>query len=72
MTDMKATTDKMRDHLADCDDFFRPMRNYFYWEPHCVNIPVCWALRSIFDGLDGIDKLGDNLDAPLKNVPAVW
>ena len=63
MHEMKATTDEMRDHLADFDDFFRPLRNYFYWEPHCFNIPVCWSIRSLFDGLDGVDALGDNLDA---------
>ena len=68
MHDMKATTDEMRDHLADFDDFFRPLRNYFYWEPHCVNIPVCWSIKSLFDGLDGVDALGDNLDAVLKNL----
>ncbi len=31
----------LRDHIADFDDFFRPLRNYFYWEPHCYDIPVC-------------------------------
>jgi RND superfamily putative drug exporter len=65
---MKATTDEMRDHLADFDDFFRPLRNYLYWEPHCFDIPVCWSLRSIFDGLDGVDKLSDNLNGLLSNV----
>jgi len=68
MKEMKATTDEMRDHLADFDDFFRPLRNYFYWEPHCFDIPVCWSLRSIFDGLDGVDKLSDNLNGLLSNV----
>jgi RND superfamily putative drug exporter len=58
----------MRDHLADFDDFFRPLRNYFYWEPHCFDIPVCWSVRSIFDGLDGVDKLSDNLNGLLSNV----
>ena len=32
-------------NIADFDDFFRPIRNYLYWEPHCYDIPVCWALR---------------------------
>ena len=27
--------------IADFDDQFRPMRNYFYWEPHCFDIPMC-------------------------------
>jgi putative drug exporter of the RND superfamily len=68
MKEMKATTDEMRDHLADFEDFFRPLRNYFYWERHCFDIPVCWSLRSIFDGLDGVDKLSDNLNGLLSNV----
>jgi putative drug exporter of the RND superfamily len=56
---MVAETNKLRDGIADFDDFFRPIRNYFYWEPHCFNIPVCWALRSVFDTLDGINTLSD-------------
>jgi RND superfamily putative drug exporter len=51
----------LRDKIADFDDFFRPLRNYFYWEPHCFDIPICWALRSLFDALDGINSLTDQL-----------
>lgn len=51
----------LRDHIADFDDFFRPLRNYFYWEPHCFDIPVCWAVRSVFDTLDGIDTMTDDI-----------
>lgn len=50
-------TDELRDHIADFDDFWRPIRNYFYWEKHCFDIPMCWSLRAIFDTLDGIDQL---------------
>jgi putative drug exporter of the RND superfamily len=53
----------LRDHIAEFDDFFRPIRNYFYWEPHCFDIPICWALRSVFDTLDGIDTLSDDLQS---------
>jgi RND superfamily putative drug exporter len=56
-----ATTQDLRDKIANFDDFFRPLRNYFYWEPHCFDIPVCWALRSLFDALDGINALTDQL-----------
>jgi RND superfamily putative drug exporter len=56
-----ATTQDLRDKIANFDDFFRPLRNYFYWEPHCFDIPACWALRSLFDALDGIDALTDQL-----------
>ena len=36
---LKALSDDARDKLADYDDFFRPMRSYFYWERHCFDIP---------------------------------
>jgi hypothetical protein len=50
-----------RDKIANFDDFFRPLHNYFYWEPHCFDVPPCWALRSLFDALDGIAQLTDQL-----------
>ncbi|WP_018603082.1 RND family transporter [Mycobacterium sp. 155] len=56
-----AVTQDLRDKIANFDDFFRPLRNYFYWEPHCFDIPMCAALRSIFDALDGIDALTEQL-----------
>jgi RND superfamily putative drug exporter len=68
MDEMKATLDEIRDHLADFDDVARPVRNYFYWEPHCFNIPVCWATRSVFDALDGVDKFSENMKALLKDL----
>ncbi|MGV9797239.1 MMPL/RND family transporter [Mycobacterium sp. NPDC003449] len=49
----------LRDKIATFDDFFRPLRNYFYWEPHCFDIPSCAAIRSVFDALDGIDAVVD-------------
>jgi RND superfamily putative drug exporter len=52
---------EVRDNIADFDDFFRPIRNYFYWEPHCYDIPVCHSIRAIFDTLDGIDVLTDDV-----------
>ena len=64
VTKMKAMTldiAELRDNISNFDDFFRPIRNYFYWEPHCFNIPGCWALRSIFDTLDGIDVMTDGI-----------
>ncbi|OHV02761.1 RND family transporter [Mycobacterium talmoniae] len=58
---MQDTTAQMRDEFADFDDQFRPIRNYFHWEPHCYDIPMCWGLRSIFDSLDSLDTLTDNM-----------
>ena len=57
-----AVSQELRDKIANFDDFFRPLRNYFYWEPHCFDTPICWALRSLFDALDGINQLTDQLD----------
>ena len=53
------TVKELRDKVANVDDFFRPIKNYFYWEPHCFNIPVCATFRSLFDALDGVDALTD-------------
>ncbi|OAN37616.1 RND family transporter [Mycolicibacterium iranicum] len=66
--------DDMRDNVADFDDFFRPIRNYLYWEPHCYNIPICFAIRNIFDALDGIDQLAEKvhkLNGNLDDLAAV-
>jgi putative drug exporter of the RND superfamily len=72
--DTVATVNDLRDKLANFDDFFRPIRSYFYWEKHCYDIPVCFALRSIFDALDGIDQLADqfaNITASLDKLDAL-
>ncbi|MBV8928477.1 MAG: MMPL family transporter, partial [Mycobacteriaceae bacterium] len=59
---------ELRNHIADFDDFFRPLRNYFYWEPHCFDIPICWSIRSVFDTLDGIDTLTDDIQGLLPDL----
>jgi len=61
--DTVTTVNDLRDKLADFDDQFRPLRNYFYWEPHCFDIPMCQAMRSVFDSLDGISDLSDKFGA---------
>ena len=59
--DIQAITEELRDHISDFEDFWRPLRSYFYWEKHCYDIPICFSLRSIFDTLDGVDEISDNL-----------
>jgi RND superfamily putative drug exporter len=59
--DLTDTVYELRDHIADFDDFFRPLRAYLYWEPHCYDIPLCNTGRGIFDALDGIDALSDQI-----------
>ncbi|WP_204804344.1 RND family transporter [Mycobacterium riyadhense] len=65
---MKEITDELRDHIADFEDFWRPIRSYFYWEKHCYDIPICWSLRSIFDALDGVDKLSEQIGVLLVDL----
>ncbi|OJZ70027.1 hypothetical protein BRW65_21075 [Mycobacterium paraffinicum] len=60
--DMSNITDTIRDHLADLSDFLRPIGSYFYWERHCYDIPVCWAIRSVFDTFDNVDQLSQKLE----------
>src|ERR1700742_910715 len=59
--ELAITITELMDHVADFEDFWRPIRSYFYWEKHCYDIPICWSLRSIFDVLDSVDALGDKL-----------
>jgi len=68
MKNMTLDVTEVRDHIADFDDFFRPIRNYFYWEPHCFDIPGCWAMRSIFDTLDGIDTMTDDIQKLMPDM----
>jgi putative drug exporter of the RND superfamily len=66
--DIMAITDELRDHISDFEDFWRPIRSYFYWEKHCYDIPICWSLRNIFDTLDGVDEISDKLHDLVKDL----
>ena len=44
--EMIAIIDETEVSFSDFEDFFRPIRSYFYWEKHCYDIPICYALRS--------------------------
>jgi putative drug exporter of the RND superfamily len=69
--EMADVLDELRDQAANFEDFWRPIRSYFYWEKHCYDIPICWSLRSIFDTLDGIDDLADKLRGVIKDFEQV-
>ena len=58
----------LRNHIADFDDFFRPVRSYLYWEPHCFDIPLCQAIRSTFDSLDGLNTMTDDMQRFLPHL----
>ncbi|MBN3512132.1 RND family transporter [Mycolicibacterium nivoides] len=66
--ELQSDMGELRDHMADFDDFWRPLRNYLYWEPHCFDIPLCWSIRSIFDGLDGIDEVTTKMQGLVKEL----
>src|SRR5271156_5687296 len=59
--DLQKVTDQLNEQISNLDDFFRPIKGYFYWERHCFDVPVCWAFRSVFDTLDNIDKLAEDV-----------
>jgi RND superfamily putative drug exporter len=66
-----AITAELRDNLANFDDAWRPIRSYFYWEKHCYDIPICYSLRSVFDALDGVDKLSEQLHVLLGDMKTI-
>jgi putative drug exporter of the RND superfamily len=71
LENVEQVTDAMNQGIANLDDFLRPLRNYFYWEPHCFDIPACWAMRSLFDALDGIDSLEMEISNAVTSFAAV-
>ena len=66
--EMAAIVDELRDHLADFEDFWRPIKSYFFWEKHCYDIPICFSLKSIFDVTDGVDAETDKLFDLVKDL----
>ncbi|OBI20508.1 RND family transporter [Mycobacterium sp. E2497] len=69
--DVQAITAELRDRISDFEDFWRPVRSYFYWERHCYDIPVCWSLRSIFDAIDGVDEINDRLGDLVTDIDKI-
>jgi len=65
---MQQITNELRDEIADFEDFWRPVRSYFYWEKHCFDIPICWSLRSVFGAIDGVDEISDQLNALVGDI----
>lgn len=71
MEEMQALTEQMDEEISNLDDFMRPIRSYFYWEPHCYDIPVCWAFRSLWDMMDSVDKLAENIKNAVSSLEVV-
>lgn len=69
--DLQQITDEMNQEISNVDDFFRPIKSYFYWERHCFDVPLCWAFRSLFDGLDNIDHLAADIKDARTSLEAL-
>ncbi|GAB1811881.1 RND family transporter [Mycobacterium sp. MUNTM1] len=59
--DLERVSNEMNEEVSNLDDFFRPVKSYFYWEKHCFDIPICWAFRSLWDTIDHIDHLAEDI-----------
>jgi putative drug exporter of the RND superfamily len=68
---LQSLSAEARDHLADYDDFFRPLRAYFYWERHCFDIPMCWAIRSLIETVDTVDKITDEFGNEVRGLAII-
>ncbi len=66
--EMAVIVDDLRVHVADFEDFWRPIRSYFYWEKHCYDIPICWSFRQIFDSIDKVDEESDKFQDVVKDL----
>ena len=66
--EVTAVTNELRDNFANFEDFLRPIRSYFYWEKHCHTIPICWSLKSVFESVDGVDKLRGKMRGLIKDL----
>jgi RND superfamily putative drug exporter len=60
--DLQHVADDINEEVSNLDDFFRPLRSYFYWDKHCFDIPICWAFRSVWDTIDQIDHLAEDIN----------
>jgi RND superfamily putative drug exporter len=60
--DLQRVSDDLNEEISNLDDFFRPIKSYFFWEKHCFDIPICWTFRSVFAGIDNIDKLAEDIN----------
>ena len=59
--DLQKVSDDLNEEISNLDDFFRPIKSYFFWEKHCFDIPICWTFRSVFAAIDNIDKLAEDI-----------
>jgi RND superfamily putative drug exporter len=61
--EMASLVDDLRNHVAEFEDVWRPIRVYLTWERHCYDIPYCFAFKQVFDSIDIVDQESDQLHA---------
>jgi putative drug exporter of the RND superfamily len=71
LENLQDVTDEVNEDISNLDDTMRPLKAYFYWEPHCDDIPMCLAFKSLFDGLDGLDALDEQIHNATTDFQAV-
>jgi putative drug exporter of the RND superfamily len=69
--DLEKVTNEMNEEISNLDDFFRPLKGYFYWDKHCFDVPICWAFRSLWDTLDKIDHLAADIKDVRTSLQAI-
>jgi len=69
--DLEKVTNEMNEEISNLDDFFRPLKGYFYWDKHCFDVPICWAFRSLWDTLDKIDHLAADIKDVRTSLEAI-
>ena len=69
--DLQRVSDDLNEEISNLDDFFRPIKSYFFWEKHCFDIPICWTFRSVFAGIDNIDKLAEDINSAKISLEAI-
>jgi RND superfamily putative drug exporter len=69
--DLHQVAEDINTEVSNLEDFFRPIKSYFFWEKHCFDIPICWTFRSVFDTIDQIDKLAEDINDTKISLEAI-
>jgi putative drug exporter of the RND superfamily len=64
-----AVTKQLRDHIANVEEFWRPIRSTYAQQGDCLDI--CQAMRSAFASVDDLDLLTDKLDSLSKDFSSM-
>jgi RND superfamily putative drug exporter len=68
---LEEITAAVRDNLARVNDYFRPIHSLTYVEIHCFDIPTCYATRSMFDAIDGLDQITEQTQILVEDTQRI-